>query len=249
MTMIKGLYLSAYGMIPRITQQDAIANNLANISTNGYKKASLFLRKLITADNALDHALGRDRTQIPEERYTDFTQGTFEKTDNDFDLALNGAGFFRVRDTQSNTFYTRDGKFYLDSTGNIVNKEGMYLLNDRNTAIRIQGNDVCIYGNGDIIVDGQYFQTIGLADFAQNDYNSLEGVGSELFRNSTGLTEIRPDEGTVFMQGYLEDSNVKPINEMVDMIEVFRMFELGQKSIQIQDQTLQRVVTEVGTVR
>jgi flagellar basal-body rod protein FlgG len=247
--MIQGLYLSAYGMVPRINQQDAIANNLANISTNGYKRTSLFLRKLISADHALDRALGRERTQIPEERFVDFTQGTFDETGNDYHVALNGPGFFRLRDTQGDMFYTRNGRFYLDPNGYLVNNEGMYVLNERFNVIRIQGDNVRIEGNGDIIVDDQYFQTIGLADFAQTEYQQLDGVGAELFRNAAGINEIQPSADTVFLQGFIEDSNVQPIHEMVDMIDIFRMFELGQKSIQIQDQSLQRVVTEVGVVR
>ena len=236
-------------MIPRINQQDAISNNLANISTNGYKKNTLFLRKLITADNALDHAQGRDRTEIAEELRTDYSQGTFDKTENDFDLALNGPGFFRLRDDQGDMFYTRNGRFYLDNAGFLVNSDGKFLLNDKYETIEIKGGKVEILGNGDIEVDGLRKDTIGLADFSQNDYNTLEGIGTELFRNPGGINEIMPSDATVFLQGHLEESNVKPMNEMVNMIEVFRMFELGQKSIQIQDQSLQRVVTEVGTVR
>ena len=247
--MIKGLYLSAYGMIPRINQQDAISNNLANTTTTGYKKNSLFLRKLITAGNALDHAQGRDRTEIAEELHTDFSQGTFDKTENDFDLALNGPGFFRLRDNQGNMFYTRNGRFYLNNAGLVVSNDGKYLLNEKYETIEIRGGEVVIQGNGDIEIDGRRTDTIGLADFAQNDYNTLEGIGTELFRNPGGINEIMTSDATVFLQGHLEESNVDPMKEMVDMIEVFRMFELGQKSIQIQDQTLQRVVTEVGTVR
>jgi flagellar basal-body rod protein FlgG len=125
----------------------------------------------------------------------------------------------------------------------------MYLLNDRYNIITIDGDEVTIFGNGEIMVDGEYSQTIGLADFAEADYDALESVGAELFRNPGGINEIQTSDKTIFLQGFLEDSNVEPVNEMVDMIEIFRMFELGQKSIQIQDQSLQRVVTEVGTVR
>ncbi|MCE5249625.1 flagellar hook-basal body protein [bacterium] len=247
--MVKGLYLSAYGMIPRIIQQDGIANNLANTSTHGYKKGDIFLRQLITADNALNHARGTDRSQISEDRRIDFTQGTLDRTDNDLDLALNGPGFFRVQDASGNISYTRNGRFYLDNNGYLITKEGMYLINDRNNRIIIQGGDVAIQGNGDIVVDGILANTIGLADFAPTDYPALEPVGKELFRKPDTINEIKPSDDTVFLQGYLESSNVDPIRSMVDMIEVYRMFELGQKSIQIQDQTLQRVVTEIGTIR
>ena len=247
--MIKGLYTASNGMIPRMTQQDAVANNLANMSTSGYKRSNMFMRELITADNALDRVLGRERSQVTEYHLTDFSQGEFNPTNNKFDIALNGPGFFKVRDDQGAMFFTRSGQFKLDNNGYLVNKDNMFVLNDRFAPMQIRGDEVEISGNGDIIVDGAYFQTIGLSDFSQNDYSSLEGVGAELFRNNGDIQEIRSSEATAFMQGYLEDSNVKSIDEMVKMIEIHRMFELGQKTIQIQDQSLQRVVTEVGVVR
>ena len=247
--MIKGLYLSAYGMIPRMNQQNNIANNMANVSTNGYKRTDMFLRELITADNALDHALGADRTEISEDPRINFTQGTFDRTENVYDLALNGPGFFRLRDTAGNIIYTRNGRFYLDNNGFMTNNEGMHLLNDRYNLIRIDGGEVMIYGNGDIVVDGEVTDTLGLADFAQADYEQLVGTGKQQFAKPAAVNEIRPSVSTIVMQGYLEESNVDPVLTMVEMIDVFRMYELGQKSIQIKDQTLQRVVTEVGAVR
>ncbi len=247
--MIKGLYLSAYGMIPRMNQQNNIANNMANVSTNGYKRTDMFLRELITADNALDHALGADRTEISEDPRINFTQGTFDRTENVYDLALNGPGFFRLRDTAGNITYTRNGRFYLDNNGFMTNNEGMHLLSDRYNLIRIDGGEVMIYGNGDIVVDGEVTDTLGLADFAQADYEQLVGTGKQQFVKPAAVNEIRSSVSTIVMQGYLEESNVDPVSTMVEMIDVFRMYELGQKSIQIQDQTLQRVVTEVGVVR
>lgn len=247
--MIKGLYLSAYGMIPRMNQQNNIANNMANVSTNGYKRTDMFLRQLITADNALDHALGADRTEISEDPRINFSQGTFDRTENVYDLALNGPGFFRLRDTAGNIIYTRNGRFYLDNNGFMTNNEGMHLLSDRYNLIRIDGGEVIIYGNGDIVVDGEVTDTLGLADFAQADYELLVGTGKQQFVKPAAVNEIRPSVSTTVLQGYLEESNVDPVLTMVEMIDVFRMYELGQKSIQIQDQTLQRVVTEVGAVR
>lgn len=247
--MIKGLYLSAYGMIPRMNQQNNIANNMANVSTNGYKRTDMFLRQLITADNALDHALGADRTEISEDPRINFSQGTFDRTENVYDLALNGPGFFRLRDTAGNIIYTRNGRFYLDNNGFMTNNEGMHLLSDRYNLIRIDGGEVIIYGNGDIVVDGEVTDTLGLADFAQADYELLVGTGKQQFVKPAAVNEIRPSVSTTVLQGYLEESNVDPVLTMVEMIDVFRMYELGQKSIQIQDQTLQKVVNEVGVVR
>jgi len=247
--MIQGIYTTASGMIPRINQQRNIANNLANLNTNGYKKSSIFLRQLITAQYALDHAMGIARTEIPEDLRIDFTQGNLEKTDMPYDIALNGVGLFRVRDNAGDIFYTRNGRFYLDQNGFMINSTGMFLLNNRGEPIRIMGRDVEIMGNGDIYEEGVRRDTIGLADFNANDYQTLYNLGKGLFSRPPAVNEIQPKPDTLVLQGYLENSNVEPILSMVNMIDGFRTFELGQKSIQIQDQTLQRVTTEVGIVR
>jgi flagellar basal-body rod protein FlgG len=247
--MINGLYTAAAGMLPRIVEQENIATNLANSSTTGYKKGEIFLRKLIDASYALDRALGRERTRQPEELRTDYLQGTLDHTDTPFDLGLNGPGFFRVRDNNREVMYTRNGRFYLNADRFLVNGSGMFLLDNRNNAIRIEGNMVAVMGNGEILVDNEQVATIGIADFDANGYLAIQNVGNSLFRKPAAVNEIIPGADTTVLQGYLEDSNVEPIRAMVDMIESFRWFEAGQKSIQIQDQTLQRVVIDLGAVR
>ena len=247
--MINGIYVTACGMTPRIVQMDNVTNNLANASTHGYKKSSIFFRQLITASNALDHARGVVPGQVSEDVWVDYSQGTFEKTDNTFEIALNGSGFFRVRDNAGNVYYTRDGRFQKDPNSFLVNNDGMFLLDNTNNIIRTEGNNVVIAEGGEVFVDGETAAVIGIADFNQNDYESLEGTGKGLFVKPAAINEIPRNQTTQLLQGYLEDSNVDQVNTMVDMIELFRAFELGQKAIQIQDQTLQRVVTEVGVVR
>jgi len=103
--------------------------------------------------------------------------------------------------------------------------------------------------NGEIYEEGEHTDTIGLADFDTTDYQTLNSIGMGLFAKPAAVNEVQANPETKMLQGFLEDSNVDPILAMVDMIELFRSFELGQKSIQIQDMTLQRVITEVGIVR
>lgn len=236
-------------MLPRMVQQDNIATNLANSSTNGYKKSSIFLRSLIDASSALDHAEGKNWGSRPEDLRIDYTQGTFNPTGNPLEVALNGQGFMRVRETTGEINYTRDGRFHLDSKGYIVNVSGMQLLDELNKPIRIEGTQVAILGDGTVRVDDEQVARIGLSDFKTEDYLSLQSVGMGLFRKPAAITESAAGVDTTFLQGYLEDSNVDPITTMVDMIETLRTFEMGQKSIQVQDQSLQRVVSELGVVK
>ena len=236
-------------MTPRIVQIDNVANNLANASTTGFKKSNVFLRQLIDAQKSLDRAMGIAPTRISEDVRIDYSQGTFNKTSNTFDIALNGSGFFRVRDNAGDIYYTRDGRFHLDPNGILENSSGMFLLDMFNNFIGIDGNEIEIMGNGDVFVDEVNTATIGLAEFAPNDYQTLQNIGNELFTKPAAVNEILSNPDTQVLQGFLEDSNVDQLTTMVDMIELFRAFELSQKSIQIQDQTLERVVTEVGVVK
>ncbi len=247
--MVRGFYTSVGGMIPRINQERNIANNLANQTTHGYKKSTVFLRELITAQHALDHALGNERTEVPEDKRIDFSQGSLDKTDMPFDLALKGNGFFRVRDIEGTVYLTRGGRYYLDENGVLINSSGMELLSSRDDIIRITSQTADIRGNGDLYEDGEYKNTVGVVDFAEEDYQALVSIGKGLFLNPANLNQIPVENETQVFQGYIEDANVEPVLAMVDMIDVFRMFEIGQKSIQIQDQSLERVVTDVGTIR
>ncbi len=190
--MIKGLYTSAAGMLPRIVQQDSIANNLANTTTTGYKKGEVFLRSLIDATYALDHAAGRERTTGPEDLRIDYLQGTFDRTGTPFDLALNGPGFFRVRDTAGNQYYTRNGRFYLNADRYLVNGSGMFLMDTRNNPVRIEGNTVAIMGDGTVRVDDIRTAQIGMADFDAQGYLGLQSLGQGLFRKPAAVNEILP---------------------------------------------------------
>jgi flagellar basal-body rod protein FlgF len=249
MNMIQGLYTSVAGMLPRINQQRNITNNLANETTYGYKKTDLFLRELVSAQYALDHALGNERSEVPEDARINFTQGTFDRTDQPYDLAINGSGFFKVRDTDGSVYYTRNGRFYLDPAGTLMNSRGMTLLSNLNEPIHVSGKTVTIMGDGAIIDNNVFTSTIGVSDFTEADYQSLIPTGGGLFLKPATVNEAAANPNSMVVQGFLEDSNVEPILAMVDMIESFRMFELGQKAIQIQDSTLQRITSEVGVVR
>jgi flagellar basal-body rod protein FlgG len=236
-------------MIPRINEQNVIAENMANASTTGYKKTKLYQREVITWENALSHALGDDRNEVPEETRIDYLQGSFEETNGRFDMALNGSGFLRVMDNQGNIFFTRNGRFHRDNRGFLMNNDGMLLLNERFQPINSFGKDFVINTDGSIRIDGTVTDKIGIAEFAAVDYPNLRPIGKELFQKPPTVFEIAPSINTEFIQGYLEDSNVDPIREMVNMITAHRRFESGQKAIQMQDATVGRAVNDVGVVR
>ncbi|MCM1257560.1 MAG: flagellar basal-body rod protein FlgF [Roseburia sp.] len=264
--MVKGLYTAYTGMVEEQRRMDVMTNNLANASTTGYKKEGTvnqaFEDQLAIRIKDSSEVLYRKRLGIVNlgdkvgETYRDFSQGSFNVTDNPLDLALDGQGFFAIEFTnkqgQTSVKYTRDGAFTMDREGYLRTKDGDYLLNAngaRNGAggqanrVRIDPNqDVRIEPNGIIYQNDAQVGQIGLVDF--QDYNYLHKYGENLFDLVNGGTAIASDAR--IEQGCLEMSNVNIVSEMVEMITITRAYEANQKIIQTVDGTIDKAVNDVG---
>jgi len=225
--MIKGLYRSASAMVPRIKQQETIANNLANVSTPGYKKDMLFTRELTKAQ--AKNAVRQTDWQTPmiDQIYTRHSQGTLDKTGNPLDLALEGEGFLMVETPEGAT-----------SDGNRLMGEG--------GTINVGNGNVSISEAGQIEVDNDIVGTIRVVEV--EDRNQLRKIGRSSFMIPEG---IEPTAAVNFAirQGYLETSNVNIIKEMVEMIISYRNYEADAKSLQTQDQSLEKLINNVGRIR
>ncbi len=245
--MIKGVYTSASGMQYLQLKQEIIANNLANISTTGFKKEGAFRRTLRDSEkiinmNANDF-VNFDEVDVVK---TDFAQGKFIVTKNWMDSAIEGSGFFTV-ETLNGVRYTRNGNFVLDGGNNLVTTNGYRVLGQDGLPIQIPDGEVFIGDDGAITVDGNIVNTLMITDFPQ-PYNLLK-MGDGLFHapQANGFT---PNTDTFrIRQGVLEGSNANPIEEMVKMISTIRDFETNQKAILSQDQTLDRAVNDIGRMR
>jgi flagellar basal-body rod protein FlgF len=244
--MIKGIFTSGTALQPRMLRLEVLANNLANIETTGYKKAQLFIQ-------TLQQELGKRETQqelegLEAQQYTDFSQGSLRSTGNPLDFAIDGEGFFAV-ETPRGIRYTRNGSFQLSPEGVIVNRQGYALLG---VGGRIQLPDIQKMNNGTLVVKetGEVFfenQPIGKVNVVQfENVQRLKKEGASLFAaDDTPMVESK--ESSRIRQGYLEESNVEGIAEMVAMVELTRSFETDQKAIQLQDATLERAM-DVGRV-
>lgn len=259
--MIRGLYTSGYGMMTLNRKMDVISNNLANVNTNGFKKDGVVFeefsdvlakriydtgnRPTNSAQNIGNMSLYNDIAEV----YTDYTQGNLENTSISTDLAISGddGAFFAVAvpDGQGNyrEFYTRDGSFKLDDQGRLVTKDG-YAVMGENGAIFLEGTNFTVKSNGEIYQNDELVDTIRIRKFENPE--SLSKYGQNLLTVS-GDTQEGVFNGAV-MQGYVENSNVDAVREMVDMITVLRSYEANQKMIQYQDSTLDKAVNEIGRV-
>jgi flagellar basal-body rod protein FlgG len=225
---------------------EVLANNLANIETTGYKKTQLFIQ-------TLDNELGKRETQqelegLKAQQYTDFSQGSLRSTGNPLDWAIDGDGFFAV-ETPHGIRYTRNGSFQLSPDGTIVNRQGYALLG---VGGRIQLPDVQTMKEGTLVVSetGEVFfnhQPIGRVNVVHFDNAQvLKKEGTSLFAADAAPAGENKESPRI-RQGYLEESNVEGIAEMVAMVELTRSFETDQKAIQYQDATLERAM-DVGRV-
>lgn len=176
---------------------------------------------------------------------TDFTQGNLSETGGTYDLALNGPGFFKIADQEGNIFYTRDGSFVVNEEGALSTLRGE-IVQGVGGAIYIAGNEVSIGTNGAVIVDGNIVGTLDVVDLENREF--LRKIGDNLYQMAEGVeAEEIPFEGEI-LQGYLENSNVNAIEEMVEMITLLREYEAGQKAIRVQDEMLEKASNEIGRV-
>lgn len=184
------------------------------------------------------------------ENYTDYTQGSFRVTDNTYDLALGGEGFFAIEYTnkagETSTMYTRAGQFTLNRDGYLVNENGDYVLGTQNQRIRLNTlQDSEISSNGTITQNGVEVARIQVTDF--EDYNYLEKFGETYYRPVEGARTVQT--GATVNSGYLEMSNVQVVSEMVNLIAITRAYESNQKIIQTYDDTLDVAVNQLGRVQ
>jgi flagellar basal-body rod protein FlgF len=215
-------------------EMQVIAHNIANASTTGFRREGVlfseFVRDLQGAEAALSMASGNARQ-------TFLTQGGLTFTGGDLDLAIEGPGFFRIQTDQGERL-TRAGHFAIDAEGQLVNPDGFRLLDDGGAPVQVPpGTTLSVARDGTLSADGEPVAQLGLV--------TVEDP-ADLRRQSGTLHEatgpVRPAEGAVVHQGFLEDSNVSPIAEMARMITVQRAYEAGQKFLDREDERIRNVI-------
>ncbi|MCH5248811.1 MAG: flagellar hook-basal body protein [Lachnospiraceae bacterium] len=260
--MLKGLYTAYTGMINEQHRMDTMTNNLANATTNGFKKEGatsqsfdrVLAYKIKDTSEAgnLPKRLGGISLGVKTgENYVDYSGGPFKETGHTLDLALGENGFFTISFTnkagETSVKYTRDGNFTMTRQGYLVTQDGDFVLNDRGRQIRIDPNEeVTIERSGDIYQGGAYVDTIGITDFENYDY--LERYGENYFQPVDGARAVNVSGDVGVYSGYLEMSNISVVTEMVNMITIQRQYEANQKVITTYDSTLEDAVNQTGRV-
>ena len=247
--MIKGIYASGAGMQPRMARLEVLANNIANVNTTGFKKDNLFVQAMNNAEQAKASADG-ELKGLDSKQFTDFSEGSFVETKNPLDIAIQGRGFFAV-ETPQGIRYTRNGNFTLAVDGTVVNGQGYPVLTTSGKiqipqAQKAAETSISINQHGDISVGNVQLGRLRVADF--ENLNDLKKAGQSIFVTEAKEKPVNADGNSVIVrQGYLEESNVEGIHEMIQLVELTRSFETDQRTLQAQDTTLERAI-DIGRV-
>lgn len=258
--MIRSLWIARTGLDAQQTQLDVISNNLANVSTNGFKRGRAVFEDLLYQTLRQPGAQSSQQTQLPTGLQLGtgvrpvstariFTQGNIQKTDSTLDVAIQGNGFFQVQMPDGTTAYTRDGSFQKDANGQLVTSEGYPIL----PAITIPADALSLTIGQDGVVTvtqpgnpppSTQIGQLQIATFINPA--GLQSLGQNLFletASSGAATPTNPgiNGAGVLNQGYVETSNVNVAEELVTMIQTQRAYELNSKVVSTSDAMLGRL--------
>ena len=239
MANTSGLYAAVSGAAVQSRRLEILANNLANLSTAGFKKDLLVFQEM--AGRPRPPSPAADLVGIYREA-TDFSQGALQQTGNPLDLAVDGAGFFEIL-TARGPRYTRAGRFVRDAQNRLVTSGGDPVAGDGGPLV-VDGSEIVIGGDGGVTVDGTAAGRIRIVHF--KDTGLLAKVGDNLYENRGGQANLDAGRTSSVLQGYVEASNVNQVQEMVGLIEVSRAYETYQKVIQSMDEASRLVQERLG---
>ncbi|MGE5479055.1 MAG: flagellar hook-basal body protein [Chloroflexota bacterium] len=254
--MLKELYTAALSMLNSQTKLEVTANNMANASTAGFKRQGVFEQNLIDARANLYNTKGdAEQNDSPIGSFTDFSAAAMQQTGNSLDIAIEGEGFFLLKDDEGKDFLTRAGNFRLREDGAIEAMDGKLLSGDggpiniyEKTSLTAQGAEdgramnIRVAQSGEIFVNDK---SIGHLKIAKVDTpNALQRISDSCFvvEGESDVSFLPQSEVNV-RQGWLEGSNVSVVREMVEMIELQRMFEAGSKIIHTNNETLDKSIS------
>ncbi|GKT23781.1 MULTISPECIES: flagellar basal-body rod protein FlgG [Comamonadaceae] len=257
--MINSLWIAKTGMSAQQTQLDVISHNLANVSTNGYKRNNAVFEDLIYQNQRQVGSQTTEQNQLPTGLHLglgvrtvatsrNFTQGSLQQSNNNLDVAINGNGFFEITQPDGTIGYTRDGSFQLDAQGRMVTSSGLPVANGITVPANATAISISTEGVVSATVPGstapQQLGSIAMANFINPA--GLEPIGQNMYKESAASGQ--PQQGTpgtnglgYMRQGFLETSNVNVVEELVTMIQTQRAYEMNSKAIQTSDQMLAKL--------
>lgn len=255
--MPTALHIARSGLDAQQTRLSVVSNNLANVSTTAFKKGRPAFEDLLYQTVNQPGANSSQNTELPSGLMLGlgvrtvatgkiFTQGSLQQTDNSLDMAIQGRGFFQVLMPDGSTGYTRDGTFSLNSQGQLVTSSGYQL--DPSISVPAETLSVTIAKDGTVsaLTAGAaapvQVGSVQLSDFINPQ--GLQPMGENLYKET--VSSGSPTQGTpglnglgTLVQGSVEASNVNPVEELVNLIETQRSYEMNSKAIKTVDEMMQ----------
>jgi flagellar basal-body rod protein FlgF len=250
--VIYGLYLSAAGVVINSYRQDVIANNIANSETVGFKKDLALLQERGNADQEIgqvsDDPILNNMTGgiMAAPTMIDTTQGEYEPTGNPLDVAIQGQGYFGVS-ANGNFRLTRNGQFAVDNQGRLAlfDGNGPDVLDEKQAPIYVQpGQPVQIANDGTVTQGGQVVAKLGVFNVPATFDLKKEGNTLLSVQHNAAVSNLTP----TLRDQFLERSNVDPAGELTALMDAQRQLEANANMIQTQDETLNKLVSDVGKI-
>ena len=255
--MNRGIYPILSASIAQEHRIQVLTNNIANLHTTGFKRVEPVFQAILASrgqfagsaggQTALTQPVMGPQSAAPErvfvsprEMVTDFSGGELRETKNQFDIAIRGSGFFEVKTAQG-LLYTRNGMFHLDDKGRLVTEKGDPVMGTKGE-LTFKKGEIKVNPDGRITVNDKVAGKIKLVEFP--GIKALQQMGEGYFLGQNP----KPIKDVAIAPGHLEESNVKAVEEMVEMIQVMRTYESGQKAIQTFDRLAEMLIEDVGRV-
>ena len=247
--MIQGIYQSAAAADVMQTWNDVIARNIAASTTPGYKLDAVSFGSKVTGSMGFQLSPNR-AVELPVmtptvNTVTKFDPGPLRRSDNPYEFAIDGTGFFRVQRPDGNFVYTRNGTFHLSSDGQLVNQSNYPVMGESGPIqLLIDGGPISVNAEGRVMQGDQEVGALTVYGF--NDPSSLQRTAGGFVVDPNNPQFPLPQENAHVVQGAVEESNVSSIRQMVELVEVSNSLQANQKVIQSIDDLLERTVQVLG---
>lgn len=246
-----GLYQSAAALSSLERWQDAVSQNITSAQVTGFKRRSVQVAAEARGEILSEPGAKPDNNEgmaalFPQTRYSiAFSAGENNPTRRDLDVALSGPGFFTVRKPDGNIAYTRAGELQVRADRTLVTAQGCEIMDNAGNPIQLsqEGGAVIVMEDGTVRQGTNVLGKLGIAEATTP--SRLISMASGLFLADAGAGMV-PVEKPIVQQGYLEGSNVSPLREMVDLVNISRAYEANQRLIQSRDSIMQKTLDAVS---